>query len=119
MNTTEWQSYLIPIGFVVFIATRVLKFRAARKKLPTLLNEGAVIVDVRSRGEFAGGAAKGSINIPLDELERGAEKLDPAKPVIVCCASGTRSAMGAQLLKRKGFQNVTNVGPWRNAVPSL
>ncbi|MFN6084109.1 MAG: rhodanese-like domain-containing protein, partial [Fluviicola sp.] len=32
-----------------------------------LIKQGAVIVDVRSKGEFAGGHIKGSINIPLPE----------------------------------------------------
>ena len=78
--------------------------------------EGAVIVDVRSPAEFGSGANPKSINIPLDQIEAGVSKLDPAKPVVVFCASGTRSAMAARILQGKGFAQVTNAGPWRNTL---
>ncbi len=116
MNFTELQNYLLPAGIIAFFAWRFLRFRGIRTQLPTLLSSGGVVVDVRSRGEFSSGSAKGSINIPLDELEKGSSKLDKSKPVIVCCASGTRSGMAASLLKRKGFESVVNAGPWRNAI---
>ncbi len=116
MNISQIQPYLIPAAFVGFIAWRFLKFRFVRNQLPVLLSQGAVVIDVRSAGEYLSGAREGSINIPLGELEAGADKLDRQKPVILCCASGTRSAMAAAVLKRKGFQKVVNAGPWRNTI---
>ena len=48
-----------------------------------LVKDGAIIVDVRSKGEFAGGHIKGSINIPLDLLSVNLSKLkDKDKPII-------------------------------------
>ncbi|MES2766065.1 MAG: rhodanese-like domain-containing protein, partial [Bacteroidota bacterium] len=50
------------------------------------------IIDVRSRGEFAGGHVAGSINIPLSELtERVDEVKNMPQPIILCCKSGGRS----------------------------
>ncbi|MBL7714007.1 MAG: rhodanese-like domain-containing protein [Bdellovibrionales bacterium] len=83
--------------------------------MPSLIEAGAIIVDVRTPGEYAQGSAAGSINIPLDDLEKRVSGLDRAKTVIVCCASGARSAMAATILKSKGFQKVVNAGPWQNA----
>ena len=40
-----------------------------------LVKKGAIILDVRSKGEFAGGHIKGSINIPVDQLENNLSKL--------------------------------------------
>lgn len=114
MDSSTLQSYLMPAALAGFLGWRFLRFRLVRREIPSLLALGGVIVDVRSRGEFAAGAREGSINIPLDELERGVSRLDRAKPVVVCCASGTRSAMAASVLKRKGFQSVLNAGPWTN-----
>lgn len=116
MTLSQLQPYFIPIALVSFFAWRFLKFRKIRGLLPTLLKQGGVIVDVRTAGEYSTGSCEGSINIPLDELDKQAGKLDRDKPVILCCASGTRSGMAAALLKRKGFQNVVNAGPWKNTV---
>jgi len=110
------QPYLIPAVVFGFLAWRFLKFRRARARLPGLLSQGAVVVDVRSAAEYSGGAREGSLNIPLADLESGADKLDRQRPVVLCCASGTRSAMAAALLKRKGFKNVVNAGSWRNTI---
>ena len=103
-------------GLVTFVGWRFLKARRVRRKLPSLLAQGAVVVDVRSRAEYVAGASPGSINIPLSELENGAEALSREKPVILCCASGTRSSMAAAILKRKGFRITVNAGSWKNTV---
>lgn len=79
-----------------------------------LIKQGAVIVDVRSKGEYASGHIKGSVNIPLNTLESGLSKLKKDKPVITCCASGMRSASAKSILKAKGFTDVHNAGSWYN-----
>lgn len=114
------QPYLLPTLAVLLIAGwfgwRALRFGSARRQLPALLAQGAVIVDVRTPAEFAAGSRQGSINIPLAQLEKRAGRLDRRKPVVVCCASGARSASAAAILKRKGFAQVVNAGPWTNTV---
>jgi phage shock protein E len=106
--------YLL-VGLVVaYVAWRVLNSVLLRRRLPTLLEEGAQVVDVRGPGEFAAGHAANSVNIPLQELGQRAGDLDRNRPVIVCCASGTRSAMAAHRLRRLGFGRVMNAGSWRS-----
>ncbi len=116
MNSSELQNYVLPILLFGFFGWKFLRSSLARRQLPALLSQGAVIVDVRSRAEFLSGARDGSINIPLDHLEKESEKLDPKKPIVLCCASGTRSSMAASILKKKGFKNILNAGAWRNTV---
>ena len=77
-----------------------------------LLAKGAVIVDVRTKGEYQGGHIKGSINIPLQSLQTGMAKLKKDKPVITCCASGARSASAKSVLQSNGFAEVYNGGGW-------
>lgn len=78
-----------------------------------LVKDGAIILDVRSKGEYAGGHVKGSINIPVDQLESNLQKLkDKAKPIITCCASGMRSASAKNILLSNGFKEVYNGGGW-------
>lgn len=79
-----------------------------------LLKEGGKIVDVRSPIEYKSGHIKGSINIPLEKLSSNLGRLDKAKPVITCCASGMRSGTARRLLLEKGFQRVFNGGGWTN-----
>jgi len=86
----------------------------ARRRIPGLLKDGAQVVDVRGPGEYAAGHAAGSVNIPLQELGQRARELDPNRWVIVCCASGTRSALARRRLRALGFGRVLNAGPWRN-----
>lgn len=82
--------------------------------LPALRQQGATLVDVRSNAEFAGGNAPGTVNIPLPELGRRLNEIPKNAPVVVCCASGTRSGMARMLLKKNGYAQVFNVGKWSN-----
>lgn len=78
-----------------------------------LVKNGAIIVDVRSKGEYGGGHIKGSLNIPLDQLSKNLSKLkDKNTPVITCCASGMRSASAKGILKSNGYKEVHNGGGW-------
>ena len=81
-------------------------------QLSMLMARGAQVVDVRSPAEFRGGHVPGSKNIPLDQIQTRSKELDPARPVLLCCASGSRSAMAIALLKQRGFSDVHNAGSW-------
>lgn len=78
-----------------------------------LVKQGAVILDVRSKGEYSGGHIKGSINISVDTLKSNLDKLkDKNKTIITCCASGMRSASAKNILKSNGYTSVYNGGGW-------
>ena len=77
-----------------------------------LLEAGAIIVDVRSAGEFKQGHIKGSINIPLDQIGTTIAFLQGKNvPVITVCRSGNRSGAAAGVLKNNGIE-VYNGGAW-------
>lgn len=77
-----------------------------------LVKNGAIIVDVRTPGEFNSGHIKGSINIPLDQINsKTAELKKKNKVVITCCRSGNRSGMAESALKSAGIESY-NGGPW-------
>jgi rhodanese-related sulfurtransferase len=81
--------------------------------LTQLIKQGAVILDVRSKSEYASGHIRGSINISVDALNNNLDKLkDKNKPIITCCASGMRSAAAKSILKSNGFKEVHNGGGW-------
>ncbi|MCB1875382.1 MAG: hypothetical protein KDH88_05345 [Chromatiales bacterium] len=66
----------------------------------------AAIIDVRAKNETGGGAVKGALLIPLDELESRASDLPTDKPIITYCSNGIRAEMAYELLKNKGFEQV-------------
>ncbi|HEY1017395.1 MAG TPA: rhodanese-like domain-containing protein [Sediminibacterium sp.] len=77
-----------------------------------LMKKGAQIIDVRTPAEFNGGHIKGSVNIPLDNLQTQLVKIKKNQPVITCCASGMRSGAARQILQANGYAEVYNGGGW-------
>lgn len=85
-----------------------------------LVKNGAVILDVRSEGEFETGHVKGAINIPLDKLSGNIKKLgDKNTYVIACCLSGGRASMAKSILHQAGYDNVHNGGGWHTLQSKL
>lgn len=87
-----------------------------------LMNSGdAVVVDVRDAAEFAGGRIPKSKNIPFSDLAKRIADLEKfkTKPVVVTCASGSRSTGAVRLLKNAGFSNLYllkgGLAAWREA----
>lgn len=72
---------------------------------------GAAVIDVRTPDEFEDGHYEGAKNIPVNVLEKRLDEIGPKdKPVIVYCASGSRSAKAQSILKSRGFTDVMNAG---------
>ena len=75
------------------------------------IRTGAIIVDVRTPEEFSEEAYPKAINIPVDEVEARIEEFgQPDRPIIVYCASGSRSAYAARILRNAGYKDVVNAG---------
>lgn len=80
-----------------------------------LLQDGAIIIDVRSRAEYSNGHIEGAINIPLDLLTNNLPQLaNKNNAIITCCASGIRSAAAKSVLNSHGYLQVFNGGGWRS-----
>lgn len=72
---------------------------------------GALLLDVRTEGEYAEGHIPGAKNLPLQSLE-GIASVAPAKdtPLFLYCRSGSRSGQATSQLQRMGYTRVTNIG---------
>ena len=93
-------------------------FGGSNKKTEAIKNaidNGAMIVDVRSPAEFASGHAPGSINIPTGQFQSKLGKMKKAPSVVLCCRSGARAGSVQGLLKGSGVDSI-NAGPWQNVV---
>jgi phage shock protein E len=79
-----------------------------------LVHEGALLVDVRTEGEFATGHVDGALNVPVQRIERLADTASRERPIVVYCRSGARSASAATALQRLGFAEVHDLGSIAN-----
>ena len=74
-------------------------------------SDGAVLLDVRTPDEFRQGHIPGSINVPLQSIDKVAGMIDnKTAPIFVHCLSGSRSRQAAAVLKQMGYTNVKNIG---------
>ncbi|TKB55525.1 rhodanese-like domain-containing protein [Ferrimonas aestuarii] len=101
------------LALVLLIASP-LSFASERAEQAWQLikQQDAVIIDVRSPGEFAGGRLKGAINLPHDSIGEAISHLylDKTQPIVLYCRSGRRSGIALDTLTQKGFTNVVNGG---------
>ena len=114
------MNWIPPLIFTALIAAMWLMKRAGQISAPAArdwLKNGALVVDVRSPGEFNSGHLPGAINLPLDEIETAlpAKVKDKGRPLLLHCASGTRSGMAQRKLKGMGYANAFNLGSYGRA----
>ncbi len=82
----------------------------------SFIQKGACVIDVRSPTEYAAGHFEGSLNISLASLHEQHQTLPAHQTLIVCCASGGRSAQAKIFLDSKGY-TVVDAGAWKNLLP--
>jgi len=70
------------------------------------IEDGALVLDVRTPAEFATGHVRDAVNIPVQELGVRIGELGEPRKVVVYCRSGMRSGRAAGVLKAAGFEVV-------------
>ncbi|MFU1795962.1 sulfurtransferase TusA family protein [Paenibacillus azoreducens] len=83
------------------------------EELEELLEENGdiLVLDVREPAEYAFGRLKGSINLPLGDLEQRMGELNPGDDICIICRTGYRSSLAAHFLSEQGFKHIKNVVP--------
>jgi len=104
---------------LLYLAYRTYRFVMLDKDLDQVLTKKALILDVRTPGEFAGGHIEGAVNIPLSRLHADTIPLDKKALIVTCCSHGLRSVKAVTLLKERGFTQVHNGGAWTDLAEKL
>lgn len=83
----------------------------------SLLRNGALVIDVRTPGEFSSGHLQQAINIPLDQIESAVPRRAPQKDQVLLlhCQSGIRSATAQRRLRAMGYERAYNLGSYSRA----
>jgi len=81
------------------------------------LKRGALVIDVRTSGEFESGHLSQAINMPLDEIEGHvlSQVKNRQQVLLLHCQSGIRSRMAVKRLEKIGYQNAFNIGSYPRA----
>lgn len=116
VSVSRWLTFVLAAVAVV----GVLAMTGCNSAMPTagnvdnktakaLADKGVRFIDVRTPSEFDAGHVPGAENVPLDQLPTALTGWDPAKPVLVYCATGARSAEAMSVLTGAGFKTVYNL----------
>ena len=100
------------VNLAALVATNIMhgRFKQVRvSEVRNLVEQGAVIIDVREENEFAAGAVKGAKNIPLSQFRERMHEIPKDVPVYVHCRSAQRSYNAVMALENSGYENVHNV----------
>ncbi|MGE5422049.1 MAG: FAD-dependent oxidoreductase [Ignavibacteriales bacterium] len=79
------------------------------QQVDELMEQGALLLDVRMPGEVKMGAIEGCLNIPLDDLRDHLHELPKDRLIIAYCRVGLRGYLAARILKQHGFTMVKNL----------
>ena len=114
-------SIAVAVGLVAFVAWKVFSVRRSPAQLAEaarlLDEEGGVLVDVRSSAEFSNNHAPGAVNMPLGSSPAQLAQLGAKdRPIVVHCASGTRSMAAVRQIKAAGFTHVVDIATLGNAM---
>lgn len=108
---TASLAFWIAIGVVLAVYISQRRQWISVNDAKQLLEQGGILVDVRTTGEYTLNHIPDALNIPLGNLAHRYKELEPLdKPIILYCKSGMRSAQAVRMLKGKGFTQVHNLG---------
>lgn len=113
----HWTTVLIILAVVAVFYILKRSGQISAKDARTHLKNGALVIDVRTAGEFNSGHLPDAINLPLDQIETKLPRRvkDKNQALLLHCQSGMRSGIAKKKLKNLGYANVFNLGSYGRA----
>lgn len=105
-----------PVNVAGFVAANVLRgdMKIVQwSEVEEAKQRGDVILDVRTRAEFAAGCMDGAVHIPIDDLRNRLDELPKDRRILVYCAVGFRAYIGCRILMHYGYDAYNVTGGWK------
>jgi rhodanese-related sulfurtransferase len=116
-----WTNLAIVVAMLALVLAIRRSGRVSARDAAIYLRKGAMIIDVRSAGEFTAGHLPRAVNIPLSEIETLIERktTDKCQVLLLYCKTGARSGQAKSRLRVMGYANAFNLGPYTRAAEIL
>jgi rhodanese-related sulfurtransferase len=113
----NWTSVAVIAALFVLLLLLKRSGQVSSRAATEYLRGGAVVLDVRSAGEFLAGHLPGAVNLPLSEIESAISRKVKSKDrvVLLYCQSGARSAEARRILRGMGYEHAFNMGSYGRA----
>ncbi len=110
-------AFAVVVGFPSLTAekdTTVLPLEVSVSEAYQMRENGAFVLDVREPNEWEAGHIPGATLISLGDLESRLDEIPKDQEILIVCRSGNRSAQAREILKNKGFNQVTSMAGGMN-----
>jgi rhodanese-related sulfurtransferase len=116
-----WTSLTIVVVLLIALLVWRRSTQISSKAAAEYLRNGALVIDVRSAGEFTAGHLPKAVNIPLSEIETVISRKvnEKSQVLLLHCQSGMRSSQAVSKLKALGYPNAYNLGSYGRAAEIL
>jgi rhodanese-related sulfurtransferase len=113
----SWTSIAVIASLFVLLILLRRSGHVSSRSAVEYLRGGALVLDVRSAGEFLAGHLPGAVNLPLSEIETAIDRKAKSKDqvVLLYCQSGARSSEARRKLRAMGYEHAFNMGSYRRA----
>ncbi|HTW79120.1 MAG TPA: rhodanese-like domain-containing protein [Terracidiphilus sp.] len=113
----NWTAVAVAFGLLILLLFLRQRGRISAAEARERLKGGALVVDVRTEGEFAARHLPGAVNLPLDTIADTlpARVPDKDKTLLLHCQSGMRSGAAQSKLRAMGYTNAFNLGSYARA----
>lgn len=114
-NGIVWVIGFVAVALVLWIVFRPRGGGYDPEEIKASLERGALVLDVRTPGEYGAGHVDGARNVPVHTVASVADQLGAKdRPLLLYCRSGSRSSRAKRMLVAAGYSDVTDAGPMRN-----
>ncbi|QSX32333.1 rhodanese-like domain-containing protein [Shewanella avicenniae] len=115
MSWSKTRTTLSAVSLVALLSWQLPAHATSDITPPTavkLVAQGALLIDVRSAGEFSEGHLDGAKNIEYQQIvdQLAVLEVDKTTPIVLYCRSGRRASVAQQALQQAGYQAVSNAG---------
>jgi rhodanese-related sulfurtransferase len=113
----NWTSVAIIAALFVLLVVLKRGGQVSARAAAGYLRDGALVMDVRTAGEFTAGHLPGAVNLPLSEIETaiGRKVKSKDRVVLLYCQSGVRSGEARRKLRAMGYEHAFNMGSYGRA----